>query len=64
MKTGAITDIWRVLTLLMGFLFGIYVAVFLHKCGHALGAEHGPLGRCLCCGFRDRGPSCALLQGT
>jgi hypothetical protein len=28
----------EVLTLLAGFVFGIYVTVFLHECGHALGA--------------------------
>lgn len=31
-------DLWRVLTLLVGFVFGIYVAVLLHESGHALGA--------------------------
>jgi hypothetical protein len=38
MKSGAVTDLWRVLTLMIGFILAIYVGVLLHECGHALGA--------------------------
>jgi hypothetical protein len=38
MAVGVLNGFWQVLTLLAGFVFGIYVAVFLHECGHALGA--------------------------